>query len=43
MEFPLNILPPEMIDLIADKLLVMDCLNAQKAFARDPKKAVANI
>ena len=43
MEFPLNNLPPEMIDLIADKLSVMDCLHAQKAFARDPKKAVANI
>ncbi len=43
MEFPLNILPPEMIDLIADKLPVMDCLNAQKAFARDPEDAVNNI
>ncbi len=40
MEFPLNILPPEMIDLIADKLSIMDCLNAQKAFARDPKKDI---
>ncbi|KAH9391449.1 hypothetical protein TYRP_007055 [Tyrophagus putrescentiae] len=41
--FPLNILPPEIIDLIADKLSIMDCLNTQKAFARDPKEAVNNI
>ncbi len=43
MEFPLNILPPEMIDLIANWLSIMDCLNTQKAFASDPEEAVANI
>ena len=43
MEFPLNILPPEMIDLIAERLSIMDCLNTLKAFARDPEDAVNNI
>ena len=32
-----------MIDLIADWLSIMDCLNTQKAFARDPEQAVIKI
>ena len=39
----LNDLPPEIIDLIADSLSIMDCLNTQQAFARDPEQAVIKI
>ena len=40
---PLNILKLDEINLIADKLPIMDRLHFQQAFSRDPEKVVNNI